>query len=65
LLIFGLLTTFTLIIVNVVWLSSVHVVGVNTIPPELNHICIELDLKQRTIRCTHLIAQSMPQATPV
>ena len=54
LLLFGLVSTFTLIVINVVWLTSVHVIGINTIAPELNHVCIELNIQDKTIRCNVL-----------
>lgn len=49
-LIFSSVFAVSLLIINLVWISSIHVIGHHSIPPEMSQICIEIDENARQLR---------------
>uniref|UniRef100_A0A914XJF5 Palmitoyltransferase n=1 Tax=Plectus sambesii TaxID=2011161 RepID=A0A914XJF5_9BILA len=49
-LVFSAVFAVSLLIVNLVWISSIHVIGHHGIPPEMSQICIEIDESGRQLR---------------
>nr|CDJ86843.1 Hypothetical protein CBG05069 [Haemonchus contortus] len=59
-LIVSLLGTVSLIVLNFILLSSVHIIGSNTLPPEIDQICITLLPTSRSIHAAVLPSPVLP-----